>query len=166
MTVADGGSLTADNVYLGWGQPGGVLHMEGGLLNVNAQISVGGNGGGSTGLIDMTGGVIDTGTLFIDNGSNSVSGQVNLAGGTIYANLSVGANGRLDISGGTFVWEGFDFSGINGLNTWNNWIDAYGGTGTLVATYDGLNTTITAIPEPATMLLLGLGGLLIRRRRA
>ena len=34
-----------------------------------------------------------------------------------------------------------------------------------VYTADGDFTTITAIPEPATMMLLGLGGLLIRRKK-
>ncbi len=152
MTVVAGGSLTSDRVYLGWGSPGGVLHMEGGTLTANVNLIVGGNGNGSTGLIDMTGGVINAGTLFIDNGSLSAWGQVNLAGGTINADLlSVGANGQLDITGGTFV-IGIDLP-VNGMSSWNNWIYAYGGTGTLVATYDaGTNsTTITALKPPVAL---------------
>jgi hypothetical protein len=47
-------------------------------------------------------------------------------------------------------------------------ITAYGGTGIVHADYNAgtSQTTIWAeIPEPATMLLLGLGGLLLRKKR-
>jgi len=145
MTMAAGGSLSTPDFYIGWAQPGCELHMTGGRLDVTTQMSVGGSGSGSTGLVDMTGGVVDVGVLFIDNASGSVFGQVDLAGGTIIAgNLSVGANGMLDITGGTFIWENIDLP-VTGMSSWNNWIYAYGGAGTLVATRDGTNTTITAL---------------------
>ena len=46
-------------------------------------------------------------------------------------------------------------------------ITGYDGAGTVEVSYDaGCDlTTVTAIPEPATMVLLGLGGLLSLRRR-
>jgi len=52
----------------------------------------------------------------------------------------------------------------------DGWITAYDGAGTLIYGYDPSSdkTTVTAVPEPATICLLALGGLggLIRRRRA
>jgi hypothetical protein len=44
---------------------------------------------------------------------------------------------------------------------------AFGGTGTVNWSYDFINdeTIITGVPEPATIALLGLGGLVLLRRK-
>jgi hypothetical protein len=77
-------------------------------------------------------------------------------------------DGRIDIYSGTMKVMG-DLTGT-GTDQVQTLIDdgelvAYYGLGTINATYDGTYTVITATPEPATLALLGLGGLLLRRRR-
>ena len=48
----------------------------------------------------------------------------------------------------------------------NNRIVGYGGSGNVLVNLVGGDTEVTAIPEPVSLALLGLGGLaLIRRRR-
>ncbi len=51
--------------------------------------------------------------------------------------------------------------------TWSGASVAASGSNPLGFSYDGVNdeTTINAIPEPATMVLLALGGLAVVRRR-
>ena len=52
---------------------------------------------------------------------------------------------------GLGIWDGVDLSGSSGLRN--------------LRALSGLCETIYVVPEPATMVLLGLGGLLLRRKK-
>ncbi len=119
---------------------------------------------GGTGITNIyTGGVYSATSKY----------QYNLAGGSSVVNLYGGlmdvgevaewGNGTIDITGGTLMING----AVSDAYATPAGILAYGGGGTLQFSYDSDNneTAITAIPEPATIALLGLGGLALLRKR-
>lgn len=79
---------------------------------------------------------------------------------------STGTSGVVDLCGGTLKMSG---DKVVSLGTYiaNDFITAYGDSDDtkLEVTYDGSYTYVTAIPEPATLVLMGLGGILSFRRR-
>ena len=80
------------------------------------------------------------------------------------ATIEIGASGTLIVA--------LNYAEVLDGNRYNlyNYIDdgsVYASAGlSLVATPDGLGgVEVTAVPEPITLSLLGLGGLMLRRRR-
>jgi len=171
------------NFRIGHNDGVGVVNMSDGTVNINGGLIIGSTfiqiiedpyeeiPHPGTGRLTMTGGLItipDANSLQI--GTNGSTGQLDLWGGTIMAGAleigEPGSGGLLDVRKGTLILEGDRTEAILG------YVDA----GLLTASegwellydYDVSNvgkTTVTAIPEPATIALLGLGGLLFRRRR-
>jgi hypothetical protein len=131
-------------------------------------------------LLHMEGGTLNTFMLW--TGRNTY-GKVELYGGTInisraeWKGLYTGNPGvyetewaTIDITEGEIIWDG-DHTDI-GSGRVTELIDAdvlmaYGGSGTVNCEYDFLNdkTRVWGVPEPATIGLLGLSGLLLLRRR-
>jgi hypothetical protein len=190
-----GGAVTVNDRLMLGDHGHGVMNMSGGTLDTSVGINMGCRGSTSgalylsagtitapsiwcgddstaTAALNMTGGAINlSSTLYVNTFSNgTLGGMMSLDGGVVTASalsMDNGDNvaGTLDITGGKLVLDGeYDSS-------WayydDGWVTAYGGTGSLVFTYDGEVTEITAIPEPATMGLLtaGFGLALLRRRR-
>lgn len=177
-----GGSLTIGN---DWKVQSDVVNqhaevtISGGSVDVAKNIYVSKNG---TGLLDISGGDVyfkylnlgygsGTGTVNIygladvvckDLFPVSSAGALNLTGGTLTVDRDIyTSNGSIDITEGKLIAYGE----ITSLSN----VTAYGGAGVLVFNYEADKaeyTTITAIPEPATIALLGLGMILIRRKRA
>ena len=113
----------------------------------------------SEAIMTMTGGTMDCAELIV-GGDSGGTGYLDLSGGTVTTDiLTMNTNGTLNISGGKLVLVG----NILDITSYGN-IVANGGEGVLNYAYDSVNdvTSITAIPEPATLVILGLGGLMLR----
>ncbi|MBN1943751.1 MAG: PEP-CTERM sorting domain-containing protein [Phycisphaerae bacterium] len=196
FNLSDGAATFNDRIMLG-DHGHGEINMSGGTLGSNVGINMGcrggtsgdiylsdgtitvpsiwlGDDGGATAILEVTGGAINlSDTLYVNTySSGSLGGMMSLDGGVVTASALSMVNaddvaGTLDIAGGTLILDGEIDS------SWqyyvDGWVTANGGTGTLDFDYDSGSdtTTITAVPEPATMGLLALGGLgvLIRRKR-
>lgn len=165
----DGGTVAYNWFNLGEdGGTTGTLNMNSGTLTANWDIGVGAYG---EGIVNMTGGTLGTGYLIVGAwGGAGATGHIALDGGTIdveyfLMRIEEGAVGTMDIEAGTLISNN-DLTGTIQGYIDNGWITGYGGAGEAIVSYDGETTTLYAVPEPATMCLLGLGGLLLRRRRS
>jgi len=180
-----GGELQCDflNVSRGRGAqaPFGYLEMSGGTVQVDSTMAIPeqfnmreGETPGETisGLMDMTGGTLYTAILKFGDGTGGMVagegygggfGTLNQSGGSLTADDLImdvtWPAGSLNLSADAkFSLAGNQIDRLNGLITAGVITNTTG----QAPFYDG---AYTIIPEPATMILLGLGGLLIRRKR-
>ena len=145
----------------------GLMTMGGGAMTVGLSFYVGGTGNvtwsvnGGNGTLEMTGGTVDiTGNLEVGTQWGYGHGDVAVRGGTITASDLVIDLGAVAVhSTGKIITDGDDSAALN----------AYVAAGKLLGTvfYNTATskTEVTAVPEPATIALLGLGGLLLRKRK-
>ncbi|HUA38163.1 MAG TPA: PEP-CTERM sorting domain-containing protein [Candidatus Sulfopaludibacter sp.] len=151
-----GGSYTAEGIGLGdnwWfnGGQGVTWNQYGGTVNIGYLFW--------GGYLNLYGGTF---TINEDLGVNDAVGQV----GGDSVNLVTDANRMIDLAGGELIIAGNATSLITGWET-RNIIEGNGvlGNVNIDTTSDPGFTVITAVPEPAGMALLGLGGLALFLRR-
>ena len=185
-TINVGTELNNRDFRVGYRDASGTANISGATTNINifGDLVVGGTfieviadpfqeiPHPGTGRLNMTSGVITVADAnAVKIGLDGSTGWVDLLAGTIMAGdlMIEGPGNGLNITEGTLILNGdkrenvLRFIGA-GL------ITAYGGVSGAECRYDYdvLNpgkTTVMAIPEPATIALLGLGVLALRRRR-
>ncbi len=176
LTITGGSLEVADWVWWGDGADSfAVWNISGGTVDVlNGEFELG--WGGGAGTVNMTGGTVNSKQFVVPTGSGAY-GELFLRDGimniTEAGGLTVNDDGVVDIYGGTLVLEGDDTAKVAGYIDIGKIIGA-GDTATVFYDYDVTNTgktTVSTIPEPATLSLLAsllvLGCVaLLRRRRA
>jgi len=178
LTIDDGGTVQINNWMKIANKATGQVTVDG-ILGMTGHLWMGCHGTEAM-----------TGTLDINNGGVvNVGGNVGL--GTVNAAAPAAGTGIINVNDGGILnlhhWDNtnsiqdgsvLNIFGLNSVVTvGGNRVDAayaYENAGKIVCDLDGILatydsgadlTTIVNVPEPATMLLLGLGGLLIRKRR-
>lgn len=132
-----------------------------------------GEAGGIGTLVNL-GGTVKVYSEWFNVAAWGGSAHVQADGGKIISEgLHMGAGGLIDITQGILMIHADYVTNPSWGDVIGGWVNggqltAYNGDGTIVYDYDSTNpgyTTVWAVPEPATMLILGLGGLSIVRRR-
>ncbi|GEM_PF-4225168 len=153
----------------------GVLNMSDGLFrSTGSAANVVGGGGNAT--LNMSGGTIDFNQI-LRIGIGGDDGNVNLDGGLIIGRGEEGTEDAIDMGDNAIV--NITDGELRLAGDWQDdvgdWVSAEKMSGfgvfsmdNIIVDYDGDFTSITAIPEPATIALLGLGSSLVmlKRRRA
>lgn len=181
LTINAGGVVNANG---GWVMVGGnvgttgVLNIDGGAMNIVGHLWVASNTD-SIGTVDITGGtlsiggMIGIGTIDAVNPSGG-TGTVNVNDGGLLAlanihdaGTSIHPGSMLNLYGTGQVTLPGNFEGVIANYAAAGLISGDGIPGNIKTdlTTNPDFTTITVIPEPATMILLGLGGLALLRVR-
>lgn len=174
LNVTNNGNLSIGGQLLigvargdGWVDTGVVNVDSGSTLTTGGNLEVGHNGNGT---LNINGGEVTVGgDLYAPNPwGTSDYGEINLYDGVLTVNgfgmNSAGKinieNGELRILGDWYVTTVSEYSG-QGL------VVGLVGDGELSIVLDGDYTVVTAVPEPLTISLLGLGAVgLLRKRRS
>ena len=159
LTIREGATVTTPEFGIGRGGVG-VLNMTGGYLHIvdwwfshtGCEFTTG------SGHINLDGGLIDAMYLFMDCHDPKVhNASINITKGVMILRWGATSEIKEYVEDGLITGYNPDFTLTGWDETLNNVAWKWD---------DDIGMTIWAIPEPATVLLLGLGGLaLIRKKR-
>ena len=166
LDISNAGSLITSGVaHIGVaGGDVGIVELDGtSIFTTNGALNVGYNGNGT---LNTYGTVNANSGLYVSNPWAAGSGTLNIYDGTVNASeFAMSGTGLVNIEAGELriygLWYDATLTALIGADQ----IVAYSGAETVVLSHDGDYTVLTATPEPATMLILALGGLLIRRKK-
>ncbi len=190
LNILDGVTLTNNGTIsaTGWqfyNTTLGVVNVDGSLLNERGDttqmtVKIGGSGNGSSNTININDGGIMTVKNTATHNALFAIGNTQTAAGSAYVNIAAGglldvdsytfgllANKKLKVAyGGLMKVRGDVTTQINGDITAGNIVGAYGNAiGLDVWTKTEGGQVYTYVPEPATVALLGLGSLMLLRRK-
>jgi len=166
-----GGALDVGNLLqIGAGtDDNGIMNVSGGAITVSGSFAVGsqdpyqnGSYGFGNGTLNMSGGMVIVYDA-LEVGFYDGNGDVDLSGGVIIASsLDMTANGSLMVSGdGLLVLLGNQLALVDGYIA-SGWVS---GAAEFMTTGEFAGNTVVTVPEPTTLLLLGMGGLALFRRK-
>lgn len=169
IRILNGGSLSTTSTWssVGYNSTAQLIVEDGGAMIWAGHMWIGASTATAQGTIDIsgtltqTGGILGLGTIDAANPSGG-TGTINvLDGGLLVLNnisatsiftgssLNVSGSGKIQVAGDKqAVLNGFSTAGL---------ITGNGTGGNVFINYDGVNTTVRAVPEPATIGLIGVG---------
>ena len=167
--VSATGSVNAADFLIGTYGPG-TLNMNGGSFVSSGGLARIAVGIVAPGTINMTDGTMTGAFMAIDSYVANIPGHVQLDGGVINVgdlvmNDAGGNSGTMDITGGTLKILGWDATLKIDAFAAMGYVTGYGSAANVQAVFDGTDTIVTAIPEPATLLLLSIGLVALRKRK-
>jgi len=167
-TINVGGDAIIGNAAGSHGQ----VIMNNGVVNATTYLTVGNQGNGS---FIMNGGTVNLVQYLQVGGVGTPqgTGYFELNGGTILlgrpdtVDLLINDNSTMNIAGGTMIIRGNAVSYVEALILGNRLV-GYNGDGWINLEYveQEAQTIVTGIPEPATIALLTLGGLVLLRKKS
>lgn len=172
IRIQNGGSLTTTTGWsaIGYNNTAHMIVEEGGIVSFGEHIWVG-LLAGSEGTLDINGGTVNVAAM-IGLGWDGGTGYVNINDGGLLALSNIHGDGSSSIKSGLIDITGTGMLTLPGdfIGTIEKYVNAgtivgNGIAGNVQAVFADDVTTVTAIPEPMTLALLGIGGLLIRKRR-
>ncbi len=165
LNSASGSLNLRSETGIGW-TGNGVLNMSAGSITSSSIINIGYAGNATA---NISGGTINTASLWIATWGGSST--LNLSDGVIttdYLNFGTGTTGILNVTGnGKLILTSKNWDVVSWKDYFLNSLPTHAGIHTINAQMNIVGDTLefTAIPEPATMAMLGLGGLLVMRRK-
>jgi len=173
LRIMNGGHLatgaTISWTGIGYNRDGGVVIVEeGGLIDMDSHLWIGMRTGG-VGRLQLDGGTVLVADAIDWGREEGALGYIDLNSGTLQARYfsDSSSRGLMDIRYGKFILTGGEDSDRDRIQSRidEGTIVAFGDTGIVnLELIDGNWTVSASIPEPATMVLLGLGGVLLRKR--